>query len=1097
MEEELSDHELEEQLHSVQHTRSVPQPNIDLEPKKFVFDSAKYPKSTVRRYWHANVDEPSPYRKTNPTYNILNNEKQTKAQNPSQDLNQKKNKHPESTTEQATKNENQARHVKSNNLSLLLSPIPSNLKKTIEILDHNDSRVVNIESSDEDEVIEVVLPPKPTITIESSDDEVSPLPDVPPINGNSKTTENKIANERSVSSSPVPSIVSSVSDEFIRGDCIALNISSKHQNNQSFDFSLHGSDLLVQPTKKKKKKNKELTASSTPLKNTETSKTNTEPCFATPKSKAKKKKSKQVRCAPFEDVYDSDSNQSIIDTNKAPNYAVTDKSLPSTDVYESDSNQSEQTKEKKDNEVSSEESTLILENTVPPAEDFISLVSHSDSIDLTSDMAIDENIVMANVTGFTDDVTVESFSDGNHSKLGSTNIPKILSEDLDFDNLKGYSQFCTRRRYSITTLRAEMEKFYNESWGGENFNHKEIQKSMSRDKSLWVIDPKDKMPSSRRKTTCNYCNRPGHRDDTCHFKPAVCYMCGSTGHYEPRCPRKICVNCGSPNHIYSNVCRNCANWRYIKCVECGQGGHPASHCPDLWRRYHDTTDFKNLEESRQLKKHNQQFCSGCTRRGHLVHSCRTSVPFSALPINSPYVISYAPLYPCIHNENANPNTQQDTTISSHTQKTPTNKRQSKSPTVHETHQPKRRNILSESKDERFNKSPHNKNAQNPITTENSDPKPTSDTAVEDQSTSNVDNKGHMIQDNEVSDTSELIFSARIYLTKEIRQALNSEDGKMWLNNAKEKNHIILEDVNLQKEFLDIKGSMGNQEAFQSELREWTKGKQINDAPSNIKNSNTDNLNDIPKKKTVLLRKLNSSMDSLKKFLGEPNILYKELMFHQNRRGELLKQKELSNVKLGNNRDNIRGMLKKLNMVLLGQAGLADGLHHLHQLNMLKNQIAQSKNITVSETLRNEIGKHFHCIFSALPRDDYAELVQKYNCIKNSASPFKKKKKGPFTVRTKPGTSVTQVNPKRNEVYLEISDSKKSLSNRFFKRITLLHRRLMNSQPADPGALKAHKELDTKLRNGIATLQKLDCMSPKTKRKMEKLQNQAQCFLSSV
>nr|BAM19860.1 similar to CG9715 [Papilio xuthus] len=148
--------------------------------------------------------------------------------------------------------------------------------------------------------------------------------------------------------------------------------------------------------------------------------------------------------------------------------------------------------------------------------------------------------------------------------------------------MKGKEKVCKKRRYSLSTLRAEMEKFYNESWGGENFNHREIQKNMSRDKSLWVIDPKDRMPGlSRRKPTCNYCNRTGHRDDTCRYKPPVCHMCGYTGHYETRCPRKICVNCGSPNHMYTTMCRNCSNWNNVRCPECGQTGHPASHCPDL------------------------------------------------------------------------------------------------------------------------------------------------------------------------------------------------------------------------------------------------------------------------------------------------------------------------------------------------------------------------------------------------------------------------------------------------------------------------------------------------------------------------------------
>ncbi|CAG4954041.1 unnamed protein product [Colias eurytheme] len=217
-------------------------------------------------------------------------------------------------------------------LSIFQQPVSKNL--TIEILDIDDDchhHVVDIQSSDEDEVIEVPLPPKPIITIESSDeDEVSPVTTESPSKENNVKNINESKVLREVSSSPVPSVVSSVSDEFIRGDCIALNnISSRHNNNQSFDFGLHGTDLLGQtPSKKKKKKNKNSSTST--------------PCFETPKSKAKNKKKAKAYKAQKNimtvECYDSDSNLSMIETNKS--YTVTEKSFPSADVYESDSNQS-------------------------------------------------------------------------------------------------------------------------------------------------------------------------------------------------------------------------------------------------------------------------------------------------------------------------------------------------------------------------------------------------------------------------------------------------------------------------------------------------------------------------------------------------------------------------------------------------------------------------------------------------------------------------------------------------------------------------------------------------------------------------------------
>lgn len=403
-------------------------------------------------------------------------------------------------------------------LSLFQSPVPANIKRTIEIIEQDDEIPVVLESSDEDEVIEVALPPKPTITIESSDeDELTIVNPISPIKNqvNTDRQEKKtVSTDRDVSASPAPSAVSSVSDEFIRGDCIALNISSRHQDNPSFDFSLHGSDLLVQSTpskKKKKKKTKEAVTSTPVVVATPDKAAPNDECFATPKSKAKNKRQKSnlytvtEKSVPNPDVYDSDSNQSV-DTHKNRNsYVVTEKSLPSTDVYESDSNLSECTKETHkqnqsnlNNDIESSDSSISLDKTVEApsksskkneSSQVHDLLSTTSVVDLTQNdsfLSIDtedihENIIMGNVSGFTEseDYGEENLS-GNISKFGSTKIPSILNEDLDFDNLKGKDKVCKRRRYSLTTLRAEMEKFYNESWGGENFNHREIQKSMSR-----------------------------------------------------------------------------------------------------------------------------------------------------------------------------------------------------------------------------------------------------------------------------------------------------------------------------------------------------------------------------------------------------------------------------------------------------------------------------------------------------------------------------------------------------------------------------------------------------------------------------------------
>lgn len=501
---------MEERLYAMLHHVDETEGNLATSQSDGLSIVDTAPRSTLRRYWR--TSEPTtPYQKVNtskePT-TLANNNKQPDVTQTNQTPKPKEEKRDSPLKPPAV------------DLSIFQSPVPQNLKRTIEIIDHDDEKPVVLESSDEDEVVEVALPPKPTITIESSDEDelliVNPV--ISPIKNQVSVEKSSTRREREVSASPAPSAVSSVSDEFIRGDCIALNISSRHPDNPSFDFSLHGSDLLVQstPSKKKKKKKSKEAVTSTPVAEATPDKTTlSDVCFATPKSKAKNKRQKTKlytvteKSIPNPDVYDSDSNQSI-DKNRS-SYTVTDKSLPSTDVYESDSNLSECTKDtsklKPTNDVDSSDSNMSLEKITEPLSktskrnessqgnetfETISVVdlTGNDKCLTLDDSEIHESIIMGNVSGFTeiDDFEDVNVSENNISKFGSTKIPAILNEDLDFDNLKGKDKVCKRRRYSLTTLRAEMEKFYNESWGGENFNHREIQKSMSRKSHLLVTE---------------------------------------------------------------------------------------------------------------------------------------------------------------------------------------------------------------------------------------------------------------------------------------------------------------------------------------------------------------------------------------------------------------------------------------------------------------------------------------------------------------------------------------------------------------------------------------------------------------------------------
>ncbi|XP_041975800.1 uncharacterized protein LOC121730726 [Aricia agestis] len=1129
MEEEPIENDLEERMYAALHYVDDTQPDITNQKSSTpIFDNAQ--QSTIRRYWRTNENVTS----YNKSYNNKPNTSYSKVNTPNV----------KETDKSETKCNEKLSSEQDGKLSMFQLPIPSNLKPTIEILDTEvKSCVVELETSDEDEVIEVELPPKPTITIESSDEE-----DV--ITNTEPTKENKVADEKLKSeadrvTSPVPSVVSSISDEFIRGDCIALNITSKN-NHSTLDsttlYSALGSDQEQTPAKKNKKKRKTKDATSTPV---STKSTTLDECFATPKSKTPKEKNKKQKTKSYQvthisipsaDVYDSDSNQSIVETSKPTSYKVTDRSLPSTDVYETDSNHSEnQANLNKSNDimvsdVDSSEHLSETENVVTPQKvperrkSVIDLTEsrHDESVN------IEESIVMANVTGFSDNtITIENHLDKGldvesyHSKCGSTKIPAILYEDLDFDNLKG-NKVAKKRKYSLTALRAEMEKFYNESWGGENFNHREIQKNMSRDKSLWAIDPKDRMPAlAKRKTMCNVCNRVGHRDDTCRLKTPICHMCGVIGHYEPRCPKKICVNCGSPNHVYTTMCRNCCNWHAIRCAECGQHGHPASHCPDVWRRYHNTISSNvPLEENRQTKRQNQMFCSGCTRRGHLVHTCRLSIPFGELPIYSPYVVMYRPVYRPTRDlapqAESNKHKQQKKN-DFNTPKSDRNKRQSKSPVSHEF-QNKKRNLgtpddaksTSSEKQRKNSQSKENKNSSVEVNkAKQSTDKKESDSPPDyiAVSSSNHDEKGQVIQDNEVSDTSEVITSARIYITNEIVDSLKTTDGCEWLKQASARNKIVVE--NTDKNFyISIKGTVGNQEVFQTELRDWIKSKQPKEprASESDANSTADvdeqtMCDNIPKNRNNVLRKIKGALESLKADIGDPKALYKELTYLQNRQQQLMKQHVVSPKQLSNNRGNIRMMQRKLNMVLLGQAGLADGTKHVNELCSLQEKVTNYRNKSIPPSLRQEIGEHFHTLFTT-PRDDYQQLVNMYynrSPVKALTKVKRKKLKMTPDISQNRGDQFT---PSKEVNQDETNGSQLSkMKRRLFKntksKLMFFKKRLENTKPADPATKTAMGRVMRDLQRRISSFDDIEKCSNQDVKKSKRTQLQAKQLLRSL
>ncbi|XP_011859733.1 PREDICTED: uncharacterized protein LOC105557171 isoform X2 [Vollenhovia emeryi] len=165
----------------------------------------------------------------------------------------------------------------------------------------------------------------------------------------------------------------------------------------------------------------------------------------------------------------------------------------------------------------------------------------------------------------------------------------------------------------LESLSEEMRKYYNESHGQENFNIEKLQQGMSKDPQMWAILDEDIMPcpSSKRarysNIKCVNCLGSGHQRYDCMLprKWSCCYMCGMKNHTDSECPQKMCLTCG----------------------------HEQDQCPDLWRRYHQTTDASNepQDPGNVMKPLRLLYCCNCAKRGHESSTCREYRPYNHFP----------------------------------------------------------------------------------------------------------------------------------------------------------------------------------------------------------------------------------------------------------------------------------------------------------------------------------------------------------------------------------------------------------------------------------------------------------------------------------
>lgn len=184
--------------------------------------------------------------------------------------------------------------------------------------------------------------------------------------------------------------------------------------------------------------------------------------------------------------------------------------------------------------------------------------------------------------------------------------------------------------YIFKPMTDEMKAYYN-SQNHKNFDVAQLQHNMSKDPRKWGILDEDLMPrpSSNKQhvrfwnVKCGNCRQNGHQRYDCSAprKAINCYICGEKGHNEARCPKKSCLTCGKKQNTFRQTCENC---RVMYCTMCNSTGHQRKYCPDLWRRYHQTTTMDSLPQDpgNVMKPRSQLHCCNCAKCGHESSTCK-------------------------------------------------------------------------------------------------------------------------------------------------------------------------------------------------------------------------------------------------------------------------------------------------------------------------------------------------------------------------------------------------------------------------------------------------------------------------------------------
>ncbi|GAB0099659.1 hypothetical protein DMENIID0001_155460 [Sergentomyia squamirostris] len=380
-------------------------------------------------------------------------------------------------------------------------------------------QTIVLESSEgeeeDDDVVEIPVPPPPLVCIDSSDEEPMVTPQKAP---------KVVKPHQRVSSSPSSSIFS---DDFIAAkDRVRLREAAETVH---VDEELRGVQQARSPQKRMRNPPPPPRITSADI---------------------------EIRQLPVSDISTSDSEDFLADGaeetpkrrfQKRKKLPPSPKEIPFIRRGEALPNADNLPKRKSIDTASS---------SAPRSDDefmtILSTIAHGESSN-SSHPALEENPPAQEVSSTTNDepedaedpIEIEDDEDDEDSVQESDELLLNINTQQDDSSSECLAESLPRSPQEDPPDRVigwndEMHKFYDESWGGENFSITKILNEMPADRSQWKISPKD------------YNSRHHRRSRELLETKLVCYMCGQKGHREPRCPNTLCLKV-----TFLQALRNC------------------------------------------------------------------------------------------------------------------------------------------------------------------------------------------------------------------------------------------------------------------------------------------------------------------------------------------------------------------------------------------------------------------------------------------------------------------------------------------------------------------------------------------------------------